>query len=313
MRVFLAGASGVVGRPLLRQLRAAGHDVVALTRSEQKAAALRESGATAVVGDVFERGSLATLVGDAKPDAVIHQLTDLPPSMEPRHLQEIYARNNRVRGEGTDSLLEAATAAGARRFIVQSMGTWYRPEGGWIKDEAAPLWLDAPEPLGDAVRTVARMEAEVQRRVPIAVVLRYGAFYGPGTWYAPDGEIARRMQSRGFPIVGDGQAVTSFIHVEDAAAAAVAALSAPASRVYNVTDDDPAPAAEWISWYAGALGAPRPMKVPVFLARLAIGNAVTEWLTTMRGASNQAIRHDLAWRPQVASWRDGFVSELGRR
>ena len=306
MRVFMAGGTGAVGRPMIRQLRAAGHTVAAMTRSEGKASLLAELGAEPVVVDVFDRDALVAAVRAARPDAIVNQLTDLPQAMEPKHLQDIYARNNRVRRDGTANLLDAGDAAGVRLFIAQSMGTWYQPTGDAVKSEAAPLWTNAPEPIGEAVRTVGHMENEVLARMPRGVILRYGAFYGPGTWYAADGEIAKRIQSRGFPIIGRGEGITSFIHVDDAASAAVAALATPSSAVFNVADDEPAPAGEWIPAYAAALNAPKPWKVPVFAARLALGAAMSEWLTTMRGASNAAIKSALGWRPAYPTWRSGF-------
>jgi nucleoside-diphosphate-sugar epimerase len=309
MRVFVAGASGAVGRPLLPQLVAARHTVVALTRVPSRMAAIAATGAEAVVGDVFDREGLIAAVRAAMPDAIINQLTDLPAAINPRQLDAIYERNNRVRREGTRNLIAAAVQSGVRRFVVQSMATWYRPEGGLIKSESDPLWTDAPEPIGEAVRTVAAMETSVMRETPIAVVLRYGGFYGAGTWYTPGGEIARRIKSRGLPIIGDGAGITSFVHVDDAASAAVAALSARASSIYNVVDDDPAPAAEWIHVYAAAIGAPRPLKVPAFIARLAFGKALTTWMTTMRGASNAKIAADLGWRPRHRTWREAIASE----
>jgi nucleoside-diphosphate-sugar epimerase len=245
------------------------------------------------------------------PDAVVHQLTDLPAAMDPSKAAEIYERNNRVRRDGTRHLLDAATAAGATRFVVQSMGTWYEPVGGPIKTETDPLWTGAPEPLGTAVRTVEEMERAVLRESGLGVVLRYGAFYGPGTWYAAGGEIARRMRSRGFPIIGRGEGVTSFIHVDDAASAAVAALATPASTVYNVADDEPAAAAAWMPAYAAAVGAPAPFSVPAFVARVALGGTFSQWLTTMRGAANAKIATELGWRPAYPSWRDGFRTALG--
>jgi nucleoside-diphosphate-sugar epimerase len=307
MRIFLAGGTGAVGRPLIRQLKTAGHDVVATTRSEAKAPVIRGLGAVPVVVDVFDGERLTEAVLGARPDAIINQLTDLPQSMEPKHLHEIYARNNRVRREGTAHLLDAAEAAGVQVFVAQSMGTWYRPTGGGVKSEADPLWMNAPEPIGDAVRTLAQMEGDVLARMPRGVILRYGAFYGPGTWYAPDGEIAKRMQARAFPIIGRGEGITSFIHVDDAASAAVAALTAPSAGIFNVADDEPAPASEWIPAYAAALNAPKPWKVPALAARLALGGAVAEWLSTMRGASNAAIKTALGWRPAYPSWRIGFA------
>jgi len=306
MRILLAGATGAVGRPLVRQLAAAGHQVLAITRSAGKSASLTEAGADAIVCDVYDRDRLVGLARDLAPEAVIHQLTDLPPAMDPGKIAEIYERNNRVRREGTRNLLDAAAAAGAARFIVQSMGTWYEPVGGPIKAETDALWVNAPEPLGTAVRTVDEMERAVLREAGVGIVLRYGAFYGPGTWYAADGEIARRMRSRGFPIIGRGEGIMSFIHVDDAASAAVAVLAAPASAIYNVADDEPAPGAVWTPAYAEAIGAPKPFSVPAFAARLALGSTLTEWLTTMRGASNAKIKSELRWTPRYPSWRDGF-------
>lgn len=310
MRILLAGATGAVGRPLVRQLTAAGHHVVALTRSPDRLAALNTAGADAIVCDVYDRERLLAAARDAAPDAVIHQLTDLPQAMDPGKLAEIYERNNRVRREGTRNLLDAAAAAGATRFVVQSMGTWYGPAGSPVKAETDPLWVKAPEPLGTAVRTVDEMERTVLREACIGVVLRYGAFYGPGTWYAADGEIARRMRSRGFPIIGRGEGIMSFVHVDDAASAAVAALAAPASAVYNVADDEPAPASVWTPVYAEAIGAPKPFSVPAFAARFALGSALTEWLTTLRGASNAKIKRELGWRPRYESWREGFKTAM---
>jgi nucleoside-diphosphate-sugar epimerase len=274
-----------------------------MTRVPSRTATITAAGAEAVVGDVFDREGLVAAVRAAMPDAIVHQLTDLPAAMNPRQLDAIYDRNNRVRREGTRNLVAAAVQSGVRRFVVQSMGTWYRPEGGLIKSESDPLWTDAPEPIGEAVRTLAAMETSVLRETPIGVVLRYGGFYGAGTWYAPGGEIAGRIKRRGFPIIGDGAGITSFVHVDDAASAAVAALSARASSIYNIVDDDPAPAAEWIPVYAAAIGAPRPLRVPAFLARLAIGRALTTWMMTMRGASNAKIATELGWHPKYPSWR----------
>jgi 2-alkyl-3-oxoalkanoate reductase len=309
MRVFVAGASGAVGRRLVPQLVHAGHAVVALTRVQSRTAAIAATGAEPAVGDVFDREGLLAIVRAAVPDAIVHQLTDLPASMNPRHLDDIYERNNRVRREGTRNLVAAAVQSGVKRFVVQSMGTWYRPEGGPLKSESDALWTDAPEPIGEAVRTVATMETSVMRETPIAVVLRYGGFYGAGTWYAPGGEIAKRIRSRGFPIIGDGAGITSFVHVDDAASAAVSALNARASAIYNVVDDEPAAAAEWIPAYAAAIGAPRPLRVPALLARLTIGKALTTWMTTMRGASNAKIAAELGWRPKHPSWRSGIAHD----
>ncbi len=310
MRVFVAGATGAVGRRMIPQLVAAGHSVVAITRHPQKFDPFRDAGVEAVVCDVFDLVRLTAVVRDAAPDVVVHQLTDLPSSMDPRRLAEIYDRNNRVRREGTANLVAAAQAAGVTRMVVQSMCTWYRPEGSPVKSEDAPLWTDAPEPIGAAVRTLADMETAVRRGVPVSTVLRYGAFYGPGTWYAADGEIARRTRRRMFPVLGSGSGITSFIHVDDAASAAVAALNANTSGVYNVADDEPARASVWMPVYAAALGAAPPRRVPEFLGRLFIGAPLTSWVTTMRGALNHAAKAQLGWTPRYASWREGFQQIL---
>ena len=310
MRVFIAGATGAVGRPLLQQLISSDHSVVAITRSQEKVASLRAAGAEAVVCDVFDREKLISVVRDTAPAAIIHQLTDLPAAMNPRKLREIYSRNNRVRREGTANLLAAAKEAGVSRFIVQSMATWYRPHGSAIKSENDPMWTDAPEPIGGAVRTLVDMESAVLRDAPIGIVLRYGGFYGAGTWYARDGAMAKQMRSRTFPIVGSGGGITSYIHVDDAAAAAVTALNANAAGIYNIVDDEPAPASEWMPVYAAAVGAPPPRRVPEFLARLLVGKALTAWLTTMRGASNAKAKRELAWTPRHPTWRLGFKQVL---
>lgn len=311
MRVFVAGGTGAVGRQIIPRLVAAGHSVVAISRHSEKLDTLRHAGATAVVCDVFDRQRLMAAVRDAAPAAIVHQLTDLPSTMNPRQLEAIYARNDRVRREGTSNLIAAAREANVTRLVVQSMATWYRPDGEAIKTEEDPLWTDAPEPIGTAVRTVAEMESAALREMPVAVILRYGAFYGPGTWYAPDGEIARRMRRRSFPIVAPGNGITSFIHVEDAAAAAIAALGAHTSGVYNVADDEPAAASEWMPVYARAVGAPPPWRVPEFVARLALGRPLTMWITSMRGASNHRAATRLGWRPRYASWREGFMRSGG--
>jgi nucleoside-diphosphate-sugar epimerase len=306
MRVFIAGGSGAVGRRMLPLLTAAGHTVLAITRSAENVARLRARGVEALVCDILDRTRLTSVVRDAAADVIVHQVTDLPASMNPRQLRQIYERNNRARGEGAANLIAAAHAANVRRMVVQSMATWYRPEGSDIKTEEDPLWTEAPEPIGSAVQTVLEMESAVLRDIPIAVVLRYGAFYGPGTWYARAGDIAQRVRKRGFPIVGGG--ITSFIHVDDAASAAAAALDAEKSGIYNIVDDEPARASDWLPVYARALDALAPFRVPVFVARLALGKPLTEWVVTMRGASNRKAREELGWSPRYASWRQGFYA-----
>jgi nucleoside-diphosphate-sugar epimerase len=266
MKVFVAGASGAVGRRMIPRLLAAGDAVVAMTRGRAKAESRERAGADAVVCDVFDRPGLTAAVRSASPAAIIHQQTDLPAAMNPRRLKTIYQGNNRVRREGTANLIAAGREAGVSRFVVQGMGTRYRPDDPGVQRgpavEGDALWTDAPEPIGEAVRTVAEMEAAVLRDEAVAVVLRYGAFYGTGTWYGADGDVAQRVRKRQLSIVGSGRGVTSFIHIDDAASAAVAALDAQTSGVFNMVDNDPASAAEWMPAYAPgaqrATSAPRP-------------------------------------------------------
>jgi nucleoside-diphosphate-sugar epimerase len=312
MRVFVAGATGAIGKRLVPQLVEAGHQVTAITRSKEKLGMLYELGAEAVLCDVFDAGRLGTVVAQAEPDAVINELTDLPQSLNPRKLKEYYAANNRVRREGTSNLLSAARGAGVRRFLVQGAAYWYAPTDGAVKTEGAPLYLDAPAPIGPAVQTIKEVEEAVLTAEGIeGVVLRYGMFYGPGTWYAKDGDVGRQVGKRRYPMIGRGEGTYSFIHIDDAASATVAALESARPGVYNVVDDEPASAAEWMPLYAEALGAKRPPRVPAFLARMIAGDALVTWMLGLRGASNEKIKEELGWRPRYKSWRQGFVENLG--
>jgi 2-alkyl-3-oxoalkanoate reductase len=263
MKVFLAGATGAIGRRLVPQLVEAGHEVTAITRSEEKLANLYDLGAEPVLCDVFDAERLGSVVARAEPDAVINQLTDLPQSLNPRKLKEYYAANNRVRREGTRNLLSAALGSGVRRFLAQGSAYWYASTGGPVKTEEAPLYLDAPAPIGPAVKTIKEVEDAVLSADGIeGVGLRYGFFYGPGTWYAKDGDVGRQVRKRRYPMIGKGEGTFSLIHVDDAASTTVAALERARPGVYNVVDGEPATAAEWMPIYAGALGARRPPRVP---------------------------------------------------
>src|ERR671916_828409 len=312
MRVFVAGATGAIGRRLVPELVEAGHQMTAITRSKERLSRLYDLGAEPVLCDVFDAGRLGSVVARAEPEAVINELTDLPQSLNPRKLKEYYAANNRVRREGTRNLLDAARGAGVRRFVVQGAAYWYAPTGKSVKTKEAPLYLDAPPPIGPAVETIKEVEDAVLWAEGIeGVVLRYGMFYGPGTWYAKDGDVGRQVSKRGYPIIGHGEGTYSFIHVDDAASATVAALERARPGVYNVVDDDPATAAEWMLVYAEVLGAKRPPRVPAFVARLIAGDAIVEWMLGLRGASNEKIKSELGWHPQYESWRRGFFEALG--
>jgi len=312
MKVFLAGATGAVGRRLVPQLVEAGHQGTAITRSKEKLGNLYELGAEPVLCDVFDAGRLGSVVAQAEPEAVINELTDLPQSLNPRKLKEYYAANNRVRREGTRNLLSAARGAGIRRFLVQGSAYWYAPTGGAVKTEEAPLYLDAPAPIGPAVETIKEVEDAVLSADSVeGVVLRYGFFYGPGTWYAMDGDVGRQVRKRRYPMIGRGEGTYSFIHVDDAASATVAALERARPGIYNVVDDEPATAKQWMPLYAEALESKRPPRVPAFVARVIAGDALVRWILGLRGASNEKIKRELGWRPRYASWRRGFIANLG--
>ena len=310
MKVFLAGATGAIGRRLVPQLVEAGHQVAAITRYEEKLGKLHDLGAEPILSDVFDAERLGPVVARAEPDAVINQLTDLPQNLNPRKLAEYYAANNRVRREGTRNLLSAALGAGVHRFLVQGAAYWYAPTGGPVKTEEAALYLDAPAPIGPAVETIKEVENTVLSAEGIeGVILRYGMFYGPGTWYAKDGDVGRQVRKRRYPMIGKGEGTYSFIHVDDAASATVAALEQATPGVYNVVDDEPATAAEWMPVYAEALGAKRPPRIPAFLARVIAGDALVAWMLGLRGASNEKIKRETDWRPRYESWREGFFED----
>jgi nucleoside-diphosphate-sugar epimerase len=312
MRVFVAGATGAIGRPLVPLLLAAGHEVTGLTRSHERAAELRAAGAEAVVADALDPAALDAALASAAPEAVVHQLTELPAAYERRALAEGYARTNRLRREGTANLVHSSRAHGVHRLVAQSIAFLYAPAGDSIKDEDAPPYLDAPEPFGQAVAGCVDLEHQVTAASDLeGTVLRYGFFYGPGTHYARDGGLAEQVRRRRFPVVGSGEGLFSFIHVEDAAAATVAALERGRPGVYNVVDDEPAPLREWLPVYAAALGAKPPRRVPAFVARLAAGRMAAEMATALRGASNAKARAELGWAPAHPSWRTGLPASLG--
>ena len=311
MRVFLAGGTGVIGRALVPQLRDAGHEVTAMTRYESRAERLREHGVEAVVCDAFETENVARVVAAARPDVVVNQLTDIPDAINPRKMAEQFETNDRLRTEGTRNLMRAAEAAGARRLISQSIAWAYAPtEGLWSEDDR--LWAEAPEPWGRSVGAVGALEeATLGSEKVEGVVLRYGLFYGAGTAFASDGSTAGMVRKRAFPVVGRGTAVYSFIHVDDAASATVAALDHGGPGAYNVTDDDPAVMREWLPQYAEAIGARPPRRVPRFIARLAAGKFGLYMSTGLQGATNARAKRELGWQPRWASWRDGFREALG--
>jgi nucleoside-diphosphate-sugar epimerase len=311
MRVFVAGASGAIGKPLMRQLVAAGHNVTGTTRRQERAEEIRAAGAKAIVCDVFDREALEAAVKEAAPEVVVNQLTSLPQDFNPKKID--YGPTNRVREEGGGNLMAAACAAGARRYITQSIAFIYAPEGDWVKDEEARPFEDAPPPFDEGERAMLAHEREVLGTEGIeGLVLRYGQFYGPGTYYTPgSGSIAKQVEKRMLPVIGPGTGMASFIHVEDAAGATVAALDRGASGIYNVTDDEPAPVKEWLPLYAEALGAKPPRRVPTWLARLVGGKMAVEFGVNSRGAANAKAKRELGWQPRYPTWRQGFREALG--
>jgi 2-alkyl-3-oxoalkanoate reductase len=299
MRVLVAGAGGAVGIPLIKRLKAAGHEVTGLTRGGAAAERIREAGGIAAACDVFDLEGLKETVAAACPEVVINQLTSLPQKFEPRK-KGFYDANNRIRSEGGDNLIEATAAAGAARLVTQSVAFLYDLSGPLIKteDEAVDTSGMHDSVLGHEAKALADQRFET-------VVLRYGFFYGPGTWYASDGDLADQVRSRKLPIVGKGTGVTSFVHVDDAASAAVAALDR-GEGIYNITDDDPAPMAEWLPAFADAVGAKPPRRVPFWLASLIAGKPIARQAVEGRGASNTRAKADLGWAPGIPSWREGF-------
>jgi 2-alkyl-3-oxoalkanoate reductase len=310
MRVFVAGASGAIGRPLVPKLIDAGHEVTGMTRSEERAERLRKAGATAVVADVFDEDRVRSAMAEAAPEVVIHQLTSLPDRLDFRD-SSVYDATNRVRSEGTRILIDAARAAGSRRMVAQSIAFVYTPQGDRVKDEGAPVMENAPGAFGEGARVVREMERAVVGADGLeGLVLRYGFFYGPGTYYASDGSGAEDVRKRKQPIVGKGTGTFSFIHIDDAADATVAAVERGAPGVYNVVDDEPAPLREWLPVYAEAAGAKKPMRLPLWLAKLVAGKGVALFATELRGASNAKAKRELGWEPRHPSWRQGFRESL---
>jgi nucleoside-diphosphate-sugar epimerase len=311
VRVFLAGATGVIGRRLLPRLLEAGHDVTAMTRREDRAGALRAAGAVPAVCDVFDAERLQEAMQRAQPEVVVHELTDLPPALDPRKMEKQLAGNDRIRTEGTRNLVAAAVATGVRRMVAQSIAFAYAPTGDGLKREEDDLWDEASWPWSRSIEALHELEEAVTQTEGLSgLVLRYGFFYGPGSSYGSggfwDGEVRRRRT----PVVGKGSGTFSFIQVDDAADATVAAVERGAPGIYNIVDDDPAPMREWLPAYAEAIGAKPPRRVPRFLARLVAGEWAVGMATDLRGASNARAKAELGWAPRYSSWRQGFREAL---
>lgn len=310
MRVFVAGATGAIGRQLVPRLVAAGHEVHGMTRRQSKRALLHELGAVPVVADALDPDQLAEAVGKAKPQVIIHELTAIPDLLDMRHFDRDFALTNRLRTEGTDHLLSAGQAAGISRFIAQSYAAWpYERVGGLVKSEEDPLDPTPAREMRQSMQAILHVERTVlDANWTEGIVLRYGAFYGPDTNITAGSAQIELVQKRKFPVVGNGGGMWSFIHIADAAEATVAAVERGSRGVYNVVDDDPAPVNEWLPALAQTLGAKRPMRVPRFIGRLVAGEAGVVMMTELRGASNDKAKRELQWCPAHPSWRYGFAT-----
>jgi nucleoside-diphosphate-sugar epimerase len=312
MRVFLAGATGAIGTPLLPMLVADGHEVVAMTRSARKADQLRASGATPALADGLDRRAVVEAVVEAKPEVVIHQLTALTGFRSLKHWDREWEQTNRLRAQGTDHLLEGAQAAGARRFIAQSYAGWpYSREGAPVKTEDEPFDPDPPAQMRATLEAIRYLEDRVLGADLEGIVLRYGSLYGPGTSLAQGGDILEMVRARRFPMVDGGSGIWSFVHVEDAASATLACVQPGGAGVYNVVDDEPAPVSVWLPELARAIGAKPPLRLPAWLAGLVVGPVGVSMMTRVRGASNAKAKRELGWQPRFPSWREGFRTGLG--
>lgn len=309
MRVFVAGGSGVLGRRLVPLLVARGHQVTASTTSAAKRGLLEQLGAEAVVMDGLDAMSVGEAVAKARPDAIVHQMTAISvthagkPDM--KHMDRWFAGTNRLRTEGTDHLLAAAEATGVTGFVAQSYGAWNGIRtGGWVKTEQDPVDPMTGTPAEPGMKAIGHVEDAVVKAG--GAVLRYGWFYGPG---ATD-DLVEPIRKRQFPVVGSGAGHCSWVHLDDAASATVLAVEQRARGVFNIVDDEPAPAAQWLPYLAGCAGAKRPMRVPAWLARPLAGDVAVTMMTEGRGFSNAKAKRELGWELRHPSWRQGFKEEL---
>ncbi len=309
MRIFVAGATGAIGRPLVPALVAAGHSVVGLTRTPAKAEAINRMGAEPVVADGLDAAAIRAAVASTKPDVVIHEMTDLAGVTDLRHFDRTFANSNRLRTLGTDLLLAAAREAGVQRFIAQSFCGWaFARTGGSVKAETDELDPDPPQELRRTLEAIRYLERTVTASSsPEGVVLRYGAFYGPGTGVF-DRSMLDQIRHRRVPLVGDGAGWWSFLHVEDAASATVMAVErGKPGNIYNIVDDEPVQVREWLPALAEMLGAKPPFHVPAWIARLLAGEHMVAMMTQVRAGSNAKAKRDLDWEPARPSWREGFA------
>jgi len=309
MRIFVAGGTGAIGRPLVVALAGAGHDVTVFSRSEARVAGLGVAGVVPAVGDAFDADALTGAVRSAQPEVVVNQLTSLAQSANPVAVKRGFDATSRLRREVSRTLATAARAAGARRVVAQSISFAYRPGPG-VRSESDPLWTDAPGQIGQLAGSLAALETATLDDARVeGVVLRYGSFYGPGTYVAPGGLYASMIAKRRLPIPGDGGGLFGLVHVDDAVAATLAALEGPVG-VFNVVDDLPAPASEWIPFAAQLLGAKPPRHVPEALARVGAGKFLAYLMCDQPAVSNARARGELGWSPRYPDWHVGLPAVL---
>lgn len=316
MKIFVAGGTGVIGRALLPELLAKGHAVVALTRSQEEAQRLMERGIEPALADVFDPDAVKGVVSRAKPEVVIEQLTALPRTYNREAMTAAAPLNTRIRLEGGANLLAAAQAAGVRRYLRQSIAFWAVPGPG-LADEETPLAFDASPAVATDVRVVTELEQRLLGDPEIeGIALRYGFFYGPGTWFNPDGDVARQVREQQFPIVGNGEGVWSWLHIEDAAMATVAAAERGKPGIYLIANDQPLPVREWLPAFAQWVNAPPPPQIPVEDALKTSGGADAVYYgTQMRGVSNAKAKRELNFQPRPLEWianTAGFASTVSR-
>ena len=306
MRVLVIGAGGAIGSRLVPELRKSGHEAVGSSRSEAHAAGLRSLGAEPIVLDALDASATREAVAAARPDAIVYQATALAGDIDFTHIDRSFGATNRLRTEGLDNVLAAAKAARVSRLVAQSYAPErYAREGGWVKTEDDPLDSNPVPGMGQTVAAMNYLDQTVTAAGGIA--LRYGAFYGD------DNVLLAAVRAGKYPVVGDGEGVMSFIHLEDAAAATVCALEHEGPAIYNIVDDEPARLSEWLPELAQILGAKPPRHYPKLLARLFAGEGAVVMATQTRGASNGKAKRELDWKPTYASWRDGFAAAYGNR
>jgi 2-alkyl-3-oxoalkanoate reductase len=314
VRILVAGASGALGRFLVPRLLADGHQVVGTSRSEQKAELIRHLGAEAAVADGLDAESVRGAVHAAQPDVIVHQMTSLEGTTDLRHFDRVFAVTNRLRTSGTDHLISAGRDAGVKRFVAQSYCGWpYARMGGSVKTEEDPLDPKPPKQLRRALEAIRYLETAVTQEPVCGIILRYGAFYGPNSGMLDDA-VLEQLARRRMPMIGDGGGWWSFIHLDDAAAATVAAIErGRPGNIYNIVDDEPAQVRTWLPGLATLLGAKRPRAVPAWVIRLVAGKHLVAMMTQIRAGSNAKAKRELGWEPACASWRQGFAEVVGQR